>query len=309
MMTPRAKPILASAAIALSLAACQGMGGSGTGEAQQTSSTPYSGESQAAMDSREQAAGQQSRSQSAASAKQAQAVSPGLLRNVQRTLSERGYNAGPADGIYGGSTQQALRNFQRDQKLNSSGQLDSQTLAALGVVREGTRAATGLSENQGQAAGPRLSSEQIRDLQRELASRGYDTGAVDGQWGRSTQQALSQFQQDRNLPASGRPDQRTLAALGIEGAGIQTGEMPAESTRSPQPGGTQEGEMPRQEGLEPEGGVRQREETGQLPETPAPGAEQPSERSGTSEGIGPAPFSEDAVPQVTPSPEPPGETR
>lgn len=303
MMKTRGKPILASAAIALSLAACQWMGGSGAGESQQTGSARYP--------SGTQPSGQSAGQPGGASAQQAQAVSPDVVRNVQRTLSERGYDAGPADGIYGESTQQALRNFQRDQRLTSSGQLDSQTLAALGVATEGARAATGPAQQgyqstsrrgammeeqrqRQQAAAPRLSSERVRELQRELASRGYDTGPVDGRWGRNTQQALSQFQQDQNLPASGRPDQRTMAALGVEGAGTQTGEMPAEGTRSPQPGGTQEGEMRRQEGME-EGMEEERlqEETGQLPETQAPG--EPA-----------LPIPEDVTPQATPSP---GETR
>lgn len=324
MTITKAKPILASAAVALSLAACQWMGGGEAG--QQTSSAPYPSASQA---SDQQSSG-------GGSAQAQQAVSPDLIRNVQRTLSQRGYDAGPVDGIYGESTQQALSNFQRDQRLDSSGQLDSQTLAALGVVAEGSRAATGparqdyrstarrgammdddqrrqssgrqqASRQQERAPG-NLSYEQVRNLQQELSSRGYDPGEVDGMWGRNTQQALRQFQQDQDLPASGRPDQRTMAALGVEDAGVQTGEMPAERPRSPQPGGTQEDEMRRQEGMEPEG-FREREETGQLPDTgsEAPGSAQPSERMGGTEGVEPD-TPEESAPGVPPSPEP-GETR
>lgn len=272
MIKTKATPVLASAALALSLAACQGMGGGEASQQTGSAQSPGGGPAAAAQ----------------------QAVSPDLVRNVQRTLSQRGYDAGPADGVYGQSTQQALRNFQRDQKLNASGQLDSQTLAALGVVAEGSRAATGPAQQEYQSttrrgammddqrrqqarAPTRLSDEQVRDLQQELSSRGYDAGPADGKWGRNTQQALRQFQQDQNLPASGQPDQRTLAALGVGGAGIQTGEMPA-----------REDDMRRREGMEPEG-FREREETGQLPDTgpEAPGSARPSERMGGTEGVEP----------------------
>lgn len=276
MLKTRAMPILASAAVALSLAACQGMGGGEAGGRQQASATE---------------AGQR-----AQQAQAQQALAPDLVRNIQRTLSQRGYDAGPADGVYGESTQTALRNFQRDQRLTGSGQLDSQTLAALGVVTEGSRAATGPAQREytptsrrgaamqeprrtrEQAGAAGLSSNQVRDLQQELSSRGYDPGDADGQWGPRTRQALRQFQQDQNLAASGRPDQRTLAALGIEGAGIQTGAVP--------PG--QPEEMQRQQGAEPEG-FREREETGQLPDTgsEAPGGAPESERMGATEGVEP----------------------
>lgn len=279
MLKTRAMPILASAAVALSLAACQGMGGREAGGRQQAGATPSMSGAQAPQ------------------AQAQQALAPDLVRNIQRTLSQRGYDAGPADGVYGEATQQALRNFQRDQRLTSSGQLDSQTLAALGVVTGGTRAATGPAQKEYIPTGRRgaamreprqdagaLSANQVRDLQRELSSRGYDPGDVDGQWGPRTQQALRQFQQDQNLIASGRPDQRTLAALGITGAGTQTGAAP--------PG--QQPEMQQQEGTEPEN-FRRDEETGQLPDTEAPGGAQPSERmGGTEEG---APASRRATPE------------
>lgn len=285
MLKTRAMPILASAAVALSLAACQGMGGGEAGGRQQTSATESM--------SRQQAQPAQAQ----------QALAPDLVRNIQRTLSQRGYDAGPADGVYGESTQQALRNFQRDQRLTGSGQLDSQTLAALGVVTEGTRAATGPAQKEYTPTGRRgaamqeprsrqqagaLSANQVRDLQQELSSRGYDPGEVDGQWGPRTRQALRQFQQDQNLAASGRPDQRTLTALGIEGAGTQTGAVPPGQREETQREETQREEMRRQQGPEPEG-FREREETGQLPETgaEAPGGAPESERMGGVEPSGP----------------------
>ncbi|MBC7951647.1 MAG: peptidoglycan-binding protein [Rhodospirillaceae bacterium] len=250
----RAMPILASAVMALSLTACQGM--MGGRDSQQTSSAQPSTQA----------------SRSAAAAEQ-QAVAPDMVRDIQRTLGAKGYDAGAPDGIYGSSTEQALRNFQRDQKLNATGQLDTQTLAALGLTGEaqaGQRAATGATSSssapsytpttrrQGamapqpssrQSASARPTQDQVRTIQQNLAERGYDAGQVDGRWGARTQQALSDFQRDQNLQASGRADPQTMAALGVESGSpsTQTGMSPAERralppTGSQAPGSARESE-------------------------------------------------------------------
>jgi len=55
----------------------------------------------------------------------------------------------------------------------------------------------------------------IRSVQRALNDRGYNAGAVDGQWGAATQDAVRRFQQVAGLPATGELNQSTLAALGV----------------------------------------------------------------------------------------------
>ena len=55
------------------------------------------------------------------------------IRSVQQALNSRGYNAGPVDGQYGMATQDAVRRFQQVSGLPATGELNSQTLAALGV--------------------------------------------------------------------------------------------------------------------------------------------------------------------------------
>lgn len=59
----------------------------------------------------------------------------GLVRSVQSSLNQRGYDAGVVDGEYGRNTQQAVREFQRSHGLVDSGTLDDGTLRALGVRR------------------------------------------------------------------------------------------------------------------------------------------------------------------------------
>jgi hypothetical protein len=57
------------------------------------------------------------------------------LRAVRAALTERGYHAGPLDGVMNPRTAEALRTFQRRHGLHVSGRPDPATVAALGLVR------------------------------------------------------------------------------------------------------------------------------------------------------------------------------
>jgi peptidoglycan hydrolase-like protein with peptidoglycan-binding domain len=63
-----------------------------------------------------------------------------INRRVQEKLRERGFYAGPINGDIGPNTQAALAQFQLSIPLPASGQLDDQTLAALGIERAKTGA-------------------------------------------------------------------------------------------------------------------------------------------------------------------------
>lgn len=56
-------------------------------------------------------------------------------------------------------------------------------------------------------------SENARTAQQELARLGFDPGPADGVWGRRSADATMAFQRAHNLPATGRPDAATMAAL------------------------------------------------------------------------------------------------
>ena len=55
------------------------------------------------------------------------------VKQVQQALNDKGFDAGPADGIAGPKTQAALQKFQQSQGVAASGSIDVQTLASLGV--------------------------------------------------------------------------------------------------------------------------------------------------------------------------------
>ena len=55
-----------------------------------------------------------------------------------------------------------------------------------------------------------------KEVQKQLAKRGYYKGNIDGEFGPGSKSALTRFQRDNNLRATGRVDGATLKALGFE---------------------------------------------------------------------------------------------
>jgi peptidoglycan hydrolase-like protein with peptidoglycan-binding domain len=134
--------------------------------------------------------------------------SPATIRKVQETLNARGFKAGPANGTMNETTSSALRAFQKSESIAVTGRLNPRTLSRLGI--DDNTASAGSSQR---VAAP--SSATIREVQRQLASRGYNPGPADGVLGRATRAALMDFQRKENLPVTGQPDNATRTALGV----------------------------------------------------------------------------------------------
>lgn len=60
------------------------------------------------------------------------------------------------------------------------------------------------------------SDDLAADVQRELRRRGYYRGSIDGDIGPGTRSAISHYQYDRGLPATGRIDRNLIRSLGID---------------------------------------------------------------------------------------------
>lgn len=114
---------------------------------------------------------------------------------LQVMLSSLGYNTGSIDGVVGPKTTEALRRFQSDKGLMSTGHLDEHTRSALRQAFYDVR---------------RLEGRALQIILREL---GYAVGSVDGVVGPKTTAALRSFQERKGLPAGGSVDERTLGAL------------------------------------------------------------------------------------------------
>ncbi len=55
------------------------------------------------------------------------------IEQIQQSLDGKGFKSGQADGKWGPQTMSALKDFQKSQNMSSTGNLDGQTIAALGL--------------------------------------------------------------------------------------------------------------------------------------------------------------------------------
>jgi peptidoglycan hydrolase-like protein with peptidoglycan-binding domain len=101
----------------------------------------------------------------------------------------------------------------------------------------------------GKAGAQHMSNDKVKAIQEALKSKGFDPGTPDGVIGPKTSQAIRDFQKSENLPVTGRIDDKTAKALGVEAAGMSGSKSPSMG-RSPsgsEPSGRQ------QESGKPEG--------------------------------------------------------
>jgi localization factor PodJL len=56
-----------------------------------------------------------------------------MVREVQMKLNQKGFDVGGPDGVMGPRTKDALMQFQRQQGLAASGEIDNETMAALDI--------------------------------------------------------------------------------------------------------------------------------------------------------------------------------
>ena len=61
-----------------------------------------------------------------------------------------------------------------------------------------------------------LEKEKKKDIEQALQDKGFEPGSVDGVIDSKTQSAISQFQRDNNLPATGRVNEQTAKRLGVD---------------------------------------------------------------------------------------------
>ena len=171
-------------------------------------------------------------------------------KELQQALRDRGHDPGRIDGVMGPRTREALRAFQEANNLPPTGRLDADTAAALGVSSTAAAGTSGASAGAaarsprdaegGQPFGGSPSTVQgysgsagqgsmqnTREVQQALKDKGHDPGQVDGVLGPRTQQAIRDFQEANGLPATGRLDAETAAALGVDSAGAA--DMPSGS--------------------------------------------------------------------------------
>lgn len=61
-----------------------------------------------------------------------------------------------------------------------------------------------------------MSRGDVKQVQQALDKDGFKAGRADGRWGRETANAVKQFQQSKQLQATGQLDEQTVADLGLD---------------------------------------------------------------------------------------------
>ncbi len=133
---------------------------------------------------------------------------------IQRELAKRGFFKGEPDGKSGPRMTQAIRDFQFAQRVAVDGR-PSETLLK-DIVATKTTMKDELLDLVKRASGDETPSRTVKDIQRALNKAGYGPLNEDGQWGPTTRQALTRFEQDNRLPPKGEPrgtNLRTLASV------------------------------------------------------------------------------------------------
>lgn len=138
------------------------------------------------------------------------------VRDLQEKLKAKGFYNHSITGQYGRITTEAVREFQRANRLSVDGIAGPQTLAAL------TNQAPAASAPQYNAPVQQTTvlrqgsrGDAVRDLQRSLKDLGYYRMSVDGIFGAGTTTAVREFQRKMGLTVDGVAGPQTLNALNV----------------------------------------------------------------------------------------------
>lgn len=133
------------------------------------------------------------------------------VEEIQELLKDVEFDPGSVDGVMGGQTRKAIKEFQEDRGLKPTGKIDSVTLAALHKAKENLREIAGIDskdklsldkEDGSQSEELNLSSnteERILQIQTALKKAGFYNGELDGRIGSQTRKAIRAFQKANGL--------------------------------------------------------------------------------------------------------------
>ena len=137
------------------------------------------------------------------------------VRKLQGRLAELGYYSGGVDGIYGETTADAVKAFQRNNSLSGDGQAGEQTQSKLysATARYANNPVATADPGQARTLSLGMSGNDVYALQTRLIELRYLTGVADGVFGLETQSALIEFQKNNNLTADGNAGASTLRKI------------------------------------------------------------------------------------------------
>lgn len=127
---------------------------------------------------------------------------------VQQTLKDKNYLITVVDGLFGTSTELAVKAFQTNNKLQVDGIVGKVTWDALinGYIAT-------YHAYPGVLIGYGSSGSNVTLIQEKLTDLGYNIGTIDGYFGNATKQAIISFQSQHGLDADGVVGQITWDVL------------------------------------------------------------------------------------------------
>ena len=136
-------------------------------------------------------------------------VSQVTVRALQRELTGRGYDPGPADGNIGLLTHAAIMAYEHDEGLTLTGEPSERLLRRmiLGASLEDEQPRAG-ARGDGDTA-----ERLVKGVQRALASLKYAPGQADGVMTEETARAIREFEMDQGLVPMGRVSGRLIIRL------------------------------------------------------------------------------------------------
>jgi len=182
------------------------------------------------------------------------------VRELQQALIDLGYLRGTADGIFGNNTENAVRKFQKNNRLtvdglagettrqlilskarakNASAASSPAPSAAESAPAGGTAASSGQESSSlfGNYTSIRIGNkgDRVKTLQQSLITLGYLSGKADGVFGKQTQKAVKSFQRSMKLTSDGVAGKKTLIAIQ---SALASGSTSAAATPTPAPSAT-----------------------------------------------------------------------
>ena len=137
------------------------------------------------------------------------------VRKLQGRLAELGYYAGGVDGIYGESTVNAVKAFQRNNGLSGDGQAGQQTQSKLysSSARYANNPVATANPDAQRTLSLGMTGNDVYALQERLIELRYLSGVADGVFGAETQEALKAFQRNNGLTADGTAGASTFKKM------------------------------------------------------------------------------------------------
>jgi peptidoglycan hydrolase-like protein with peptidoglycan-binding domain len=127
------------------------------------------------------------------------------VESVQRELAASGLYSGKVDGVSGQRTKIAIIAYQRANGLDETGLATPELVEHIRYTRRITEAVnmTDATPVRPQRFPPLKAADTVTRVQVGLAELGYEPGAINGQLGQETRNAILRFERDRGIAPTG----------------------------------------------------------------------------------------------------------